>query len=124
MKKIITLLAVVMFITSCQKTPGTGGKAIINVHVVDGNSNVGYTDIQIKYGASSYPGENATYDAKIVGDNNGKNKFTNLKRGDYYVYSSYTDSLGNIKEGGAYVKINNKPGEQHIVIDFGEADPF
>lgn len=119
-----TLVIILLIFTSCQKTPGPGGKAIINVHVIDGNSNIPYTEIKIKYGANAYPGENATYDASITGDQYGKNQFTGLNRGDYYLYTSYTDTSGILHEGGAYVKINNKPGEQHIVIDMGEDDPF
>jgi hypothetical protein len=121
---LLTLAVFLLAFTSCQKTPGTGGKAIINVHVVDGTVNVPYTDIKIKYGANSYPGATATYDNTIVGDYTGKNSFKDLKRGDYYIYTSYLDTAGALREGGAYVKINNKPGEQHIVVDMGEDDPF
>lgn len=121
--KLFLLFSIFTFF-SCQKTPGTGGKAIINVHVIDGNSNIPYTEIKIKYGANAYPGATATYDNTIIGDQYGKNKFGDLKRGDYYIYTSYSDTSGTLHEGGAYVKINNKPGEQHIVIDLGEADPF
>lgn len=126
MKKFLLfpVILIALFVTSCQKTPGPGGKAIINVHVIDGNSNIPYTEVKIKYGADVYPGENATYDASITGDQYGKGKFDGLNRGDYYLYTSYTDTTGNLREGGAYVKINNKPGEQHIVIDMGEVDPF
>jgi hypothetical protein len=126
MKNVVSLsvLIIVLIISSCQKTPGPGGKAIINVHVIDGNSNIPFTEVKIKYGSNVYPGENATYDASITGDQYGKGKFEGLNRGDYYLYTSYTDTTGNLREGGAYVKINNKPGEQHIVIDMGEDDPF
>ncbi len=111
-------------LASCTKTPGSGGKAIINVHIMDGNSNIPYTEIKIKYGANSYPGVVATYDNTIIGDVNGKNSFEGLQRGDYYIYTSYLDTSGLLHEGGVYVKINNKPGEQHIVVDMGEEDPF
>lgn len=111
-------------LASCTKTPGPGGKAIINVHVIDGISNIPNTEIKIKYGANSYPGIAATYDNTIIGDVNGKNSFEGLQRGDYYIYTSYLDTSGLLHEGGAYVKINNKPGEQHIVVDMGEEDPF
>lgn len=124
MKNILIVLLSVFILSSCEKAPGTGGKAMINVHIVDGNSNVGNTEIKIKYGASSYPGPTATYDDMLIGDYTGKNSFEGLKRGDYYIYSSYTNTLGEFREGGAYVKINNKPGEQHIVIDFDQEDPF
>jgi len=113
-----------MLLVACEKTPGTGGKAIINVHVIDGNSNIPFTEIKIKYGANSYPGETATYDNTIIGDQYGKNRFEGLQRGDYYIYTSYIDTAGSTREGGAYVKINNKPGEQHIVIDMAQEDPF
>jgi hypothetical protein len=113
-----------LLLASCTKTPGPGGKAIINVHVIDGTNNIPYTEIKIKYGATSFPGLTAIYDNTIIGDINGKNSFEGLQRGDYYIYTSYLDTSGLLREGGAYVKINNKPGEQHIVVDFGEENPF
>jgi hypothetical protein len=125
MKPSVYLLVIsILFFASCQKSQGPGGKAIINVHVMDGNKNVAGTEIKIKYGANTYPGANSSYDDVIIGDYAGKNKFEGLKRGDYYLYTSYTDPSGIFQEGGAYVKINNKFGEQHIVIDMGEEDPF
>jgi hypothetical protein len=124
-KSIFYLLGLFLFLmVACQKTPGTGGKAKINVHVVDGNSNIPFTEIKIKYGSNAYPGETAAYDNTILGDQYGKCVFDGMQRGDYYIYTSYTDTLGALREGGAYVKINNKPGEQHIVIDMDEEDPF
>lgn len=124
MRNLVFILLTVFVISSCEKAPGTGGKAKINVHIVDGNSNVGGTEIHIKYGATSYPGQSSTFDDVVVGDYTGKASFKELKRGDYYIYSSYTNDLGELREGGAYIKINNKPGEQHIVIDFDQEDPF
>lgn len=108
---------------SCVK-PGPGGAATINVHVIDDNANSPYSLVKIKYGGTGFPGAGASYDETDTCDHTGKNSFRNLKRGSYYVYAEWSDSAGTIKQGGAKVKIGNRIGEQHIVIDFSEADPF
>ncbi|MBX7093083.1 MAG: hypothetical protein K1X56_00055 [Flavobacteriales bacterium] len=122
---ILFLFIISVFVYSCEKGPGKGGKAKINVTCINGLSNMPYAQLKIKYGASSYPGQNVSYDENATCDYTGDYTFDNLKRGDYYVYAYTTDSTGNVAlEGGAHVLINNKPGETHVVVDFSEADPF
>lgn len=118
------IILLIGFFASCQKGAGPGGKATIHVRLINGINNVGNIDVKVKYGASSFPGTNVTYDNTVMADYSGHADFEDLRRGDYYFYASYTDTSGSLIEGGAHVLINNKPYETHTVIDFGEADPF
>ena len=75
------------------------------------------------YKATSFPGTNANYNNTVTADNTGDAIFDNLKRGNYYFYSTlFIDST--VKEAGAFINIASKFGEQHVVIDFNEEDPF
>lgn len=123
-KKASILFVALLFIIACNKVAGKTGKSTIHVHVINGVVSVPDVEVKVKYGASSFPGTSATYDDVIVADYTGKADFTNLARGDYYFYATFSDTSGTIYEAGSYVKINNKPGETHTVIDFSEADPF
>jgi len=124
MTKFLAIAFFAFLFVSCKKEAGSGGKATINVNVVNGINNVGGATLKLKYGAETFPGANATYDETKTCDWTGDESFTNLQRGHYYIYATSSDTLGNVLEGGAHVYLNNKPGERHTVIDFSEADPF
>jgi hypothetical protein len=125
MSRVLLFIFAAILISSCEKAPGPGGKAKINVTVINGNSPVADAIVKIKYGATAYPGVNGKYDDDMIGDYSGHASFDNLTRGDYYIYASNPDTtMSTDWEGGAHVLINNKPGETHIVVDFSEEDPF
>jgi rhodanese-related sulfurtransferase len=124
-----TLLILFIFIctalvSSCSKyKAGTGGKAKITVKVINGNMNVADVDVQVMYKATTFPGTSASYSSTVIADNTGDAIFDNLKRGNYYFYCAVgIDST--LKEAGAFINIASKFGEQHVVIDFAEEDPF
>lgn len=120
----ILLLCVALTFTTCYKA-GTGGKASLNIHVFNGNEIVPYATVYVKYNASTWPGTNASYHNEAVCDHSGFALFNKLKKGDYYFYATkYDTASGAFLEGGAFAPITNRKGEQHIVIDFGEEDPF
>ena len=110
-------------ILSCTKRAGMGGKGIINVHVINGNTNVPNTDIYVTYNGNSFPGINATGDASLLADQKGLAIFEDLKRGSYYFFVN-TLINDTIHSGGAQATIESRKGEQHIVIDLDEEDPF
>lgn len=112
------------FVSSCSKyKAGTGGKAQITVKVINGNMNVTDADVHVMYNATAFPGPTANYGNTVKADNTGDAIFDNLKRGNYYFYCSFVaDSI--VKEAGAFINIASKFGEQHVVIDFNEEDPF
>lgn len=121
MRQLLTLLLgtllAVMVLMGCRKN-GTGGNSIINIHVIDSNSNISDAIVKIKFGATGNPGPYADYDLEDTSNYAGLAKFQDLRRGDYYIRAySPEDSSGNVYEAGKYVKIENR-GEQHIVIEF------
>ena len=121
---ILSIFICTAFVSSCSKyKAGTGGKAQITVKVINGNVNIPGADVQVMYKATSFPGTNANYNNTVTADNTGDAIFDNLKRGNYYFYS--TLFIGStVKEAGAFINIASKFGEQHVVIDFNEEDPF
>ena len=121
---ILSIFIFTAFVSSCSKyKAGTGGKAQITVKVINGNVNIPGADVQVMYKASSFPGTSANYNNTVTADNTGDAIFDNLKRGNYYFYCTlFIDST--IKEAGAFINIASKFGEQHVVIDFNEEDPF
>ncbi len=127
MKSTILILNIFIFttlISSCSKySAGTGGKAQITVKVINGNVNIPGADVHVMYNATAFPGTTANYGNTVIADNTGDAIFDNLKRGNYYFYCSFVaDSIVN--EAGAFINIASKFGEQHVVIDFNEEDPF
>ena len=127
MKSTLLILNIFIFtavFSSCRKySAGTGGKAQITVKVINGNVNIPNADVQVMYNETSFPGTTASYGNTITADNTGDAVFEDLKRGDYYFYSSFLVDT-TLKEAGAFVNIASKFGEQHVVIDFNEDDPF
>ncbi len=123
MKQILVLTLLFAGLTSCVK-PGSGGKAQINVHVIYDNVNLPYNLVKIKYGANGLP-QDGSYDDVDTSDYAGRNSFSPLRRGDYYIYVEYSpDTSNETYVGGAHVKITNRRGEQHVVIDLAEDDPL
>lgn len=111
-------------LSTCYKA-GTGGKAKLNIHVFNGNEIVPYAHVYVRYNTTTYPGANASYNQEAYCDHSGYVEFTKLKKGDYYIYATKYDTASMATfEGGAYAPIQNRKGERHIVIDFGEEDPF
>ena len=121
-KSLIQIFFLFVFI-SCSKQPGPGGKANVNIHVINGNTNVPETTVYVDYGGNSFPGETATGDASINADQKGLAVFEDLKRGDYYFFVNHLIN-DTIRSGGAHTIIESRKGEQHIVIDLSEEDPF
>ena len=127
MKSTLLILTIFIFtaiVSGCRKyNAGTGGKAQITVKIINGNVNIPNADVHVMYNATSFPGTTAVYGNTVAADNTGDAVFEDLKRGNYYFYCSFlADSI--LKEAGAFVNVASKFGEQHIVIDFNEEDPF
>ena len=113
---------------SCSKQPGLGGKASVNIHVIksiDQNSSLSLTNttVHVNYGGTSFLGVNAIGNDTKNTNESGVVVFENLKRGNYYFF---VNTLVNdtLISGGHFTTIESKRGEQHIVIDLGQEDPF
>ena len=115
---IITAVALSVSFASCRKN-GKGGRAQINVHVVDDNNNADSVDVHLIYGAND-GGTSTTYDEVTISDYAGRAVFDNLLQGTYVVRAVDTDSSGQERQASAVVEIGNWQGEQHVVIDLAQ----
>ena len=94
----ILLLATAFVFNACYKE-GHGGKAsiIVSVRHEEGTTNhlVRGAAVCIKYGASDSPGSDCSaYDESKVADTTyAKASFTNLYKGDYYIFADGIDTV-------------------------------
>ncbi|HEY4800112.1 MAG TPA: hypothetical protein VII99_13615 [Bacteroidia bacterium] len=105
----IFLPTFLLFILSCGK-PGPGGSATIKGAVKHQSKLIPKAMVYIKYGATSSPGTDVTYyDASTSADAQANYQFSNLKRGNYYLFAVGFDSTTvQTVTGGAHVIINTK----------------
>jgi len=128
MKKILftSLCIVVIGLVSCTK-PGTGGKAILSVHVFQdicktpkppatNHTVVPEATVYIKYGGTVVDADLGSYDDSQIADFGGKTVFESLRRGDYYLYAVSQDGT---ETGGTHFEIKNRIGEREVVICTG-----
>lgn len=97
----VLILSIVFF--GCKKE-GTGGKAQVSGFVVYNGARISGAVVYIKYGATTFPGENPTdYDSQQTADSQGNFVFGSLTTGNYYLYATghYTTNLGFINVKGS-----------------------
>ena len=95
----------------------------MSVHVFEGISPCNAQDktvipnaiVYIKYGGTTADTDVSNYDDLQLTDFGGKTVFTNLKRGEYFLYA-VKDTLSQTLSGGAAFDIRNRIGEREIVI--------
>ncbi len=93
LSKVILVAGIDILFASCRKE-GLGGRASVSGFVKHHAMVVPHAVVYIKYGATEFPGEEvAIYDASTVADANAKYEFTNLQKGDYYLYATAFDTL-------------------------------
>lgn len=99
----------------------------MHIHVFDDTRIMPYAMVQVRYGATGFPGSNVQYSDSILSDYSGQATFEKLRKGNYYFYVTAIDSSTQtfeFIEGGAQVDVDNRDGERHVVIDLSEEDPF
>ena len=125
MKPINLLLGITIILSTvcaCKKE-GKGGKATITGHVKHHEVHIPDAIVYIKYGATELPGTNASdYDDQAVASSgDGHYEFEELKKGDYYLYSTgYDSTISEIVLGGTPVKIKKKSEIVEIDIPVAE----
>lgn len=86
---LLSILVLMIFLGGGCTKPGPGGKASINVSVLAGNLSASNVRVYIKYDSKSSPGTSAdSYDDVKVTNSGGNAYFTNLRKGDYFVYAA------------------------------------
>lgn len=116
--RLIIFSVVLLVVTSCKKE-GPGGRANIHGVVAHHGLPIPNATVYIKYGATEFPGTDvAEYDDQVTADATGKYEFSNLVKGDYYLFATGYDAaiLENVK-GGVYVKVKrNEHKEAEIPV--------
>ena len=92
---ILTLL--VVFLPSCKKGPGSGGRATIKGKVWTRKHDIGFTAVLNQYNAADEPvyiiyGDETNYGDKVSTNYNGEYEFQYLRKGNYKVYVYSSDS--------------------------------
>ena len=110
MRRIITLLIVVLTFITCKKND-VGGNAVIEGTVKHHSKVIKDATVFLKFKATDQPaGDTTAYDAKVRVDANGYFKF-NVYKGQYYIYGhgfDYGIPAPYIVAGGQGVKLRSK----------------
>lgn len=113
------LLSISIFsVYSCKKE-GPGGKSTIKGVVKHHSLAIPNATVYIKYGAREFPGETiSNYDSQVTADASGNYEFTNLVKGDYYLYGyGYDASIMQDVKGGVGVNVKkNKTVETNVPV--------
>ena len=116
-QRLVLLCMVVLLGLSCNKA-GVGGKASISGVVKHHQVPITNAMVYIKYGADAFPGfELDQYDDQTTASAiDASFSFTNLHRGEYFIYcAGYDASIMEEVKGGVAVEINKK--KENIVAD-------
>ena len=111
LKHIFLAFLGLMIMVACSK-PGPGGKASIRVEVKANKFSSPGSFVYLKYDAKTSPGTApGDYDQVKTSDIQGLVYFTNLQKGDYFIYAVRTDSITISGEKAVEIK------EKKEVID-------
>ncbi|MEW6469915.1 MAG: carboxypeptidase-like regulatory domain-containing protein [Bacteroidota bacterium] len=120
MRAHIIILAVFFALCSCKKEAGILGKKKLSGTVYYKNGvSAAYEPapsavVKIAYGASA---ATSSFDQTLLSNADGSYKIEGLKRGDYYVWSEFTDTYGFVYSTPGYlVDINSKKGDLNLDI--------
>src|SRR6185312_2919478 len=93
--KIYSVFFLFLLFIGCKKE-GTGGKAQVSGFVVYNGIRISDGTVYIKYGASTFPGDNPSlYDSQQTLDSQGNFAFGSLVTGNYYLYVIGHYNTGN-----------------------------
>lgn len=123
-KLTIVVTTLIILFTSCSKNAGTGGKNTIVATVKHHGLIIPNATVYIKYDATEFPGSNTSlYDDYKTAGMDGKVKFENLKRGDYYFFGiGFDTTINQTVIGGIPVQLLQKSGEKLIDVPVTEGD--
>lgn len=122
LKSLIAILIISFVITACPK-PGIDGKATITGHVKHHEEHIPNAVVYIKYDATELPGTNASDfdDSTLASSGDGHYEFEELRKGNYYLFSTgYDSTIAQIVLGGIPVKITKKTETVEIDIPVTE----
>jgi len=118
--KLVIFVASILIFAGCKKEEGPGGKNSIGGHVYFKNGVTGKEEpapnavLYLDYGNN---GNKESFDQKIISNSDGTYKFSNLRKGDYFLKASYIDEHGFEYTGIAY-ELSLKHRKKHTEIAF------
>jgi len=113
---LLTLVLIILLSFGCRKknSAGTGGENDLQITAKHHTVILDSMTVYVKFNAQDAPTSLSEYDMQTtVQDYDGENIaiFTNLKKGDYYLYGKGWDpSLPGVVEGGLPIEIKNESG--------------
>ena len=133
MKNILTVIFILAIIFSGCKKAGEGGSTTIDVRVLDTNAvPVYHAKVYVQYNTLERSGNpEIKFDDSLSTNFKGQAVFTQLRRGDYFFYAVYTDtvrldSLSPVTEvkftGGEGIHIRNNSLERAVVINLEKSE--
>jgi len=121
--KSILAIVIILITTNACKKEGIGGKATITGYVKHHEVYIPSSTVYIKYGATELPGIlSADYDDQTIASSvDGHYEFTELNKGDYYLYSTgYDSTIYSDVSGGTPITIKKKAETIEINIPVTE----
>lgn len=106
--------------TACKKDPvaGKGGNAVLKITPRHHGTNIDSCTVYIKYNTKDLPGDGKYDDSAKCVPENGKPvaTFSNLKKGDYYLFGSGWDpTIGEAVVGGSPYTISEENLQSHNI---------
>lgn len=127
MKNLALLLFLFVSFAACEKA-GTGGRANVIVGGIFEGTGTPGAIVYVKFNETTYNPNWVGGDLEDTINNFSEVEFGPLKRGDYYFYSVYTyvndSGFVDTVKAGKYLRIETKPSDYHVVIDFSATNPF
>lgn len=116
LRLLILLIAVATSFASCTKEGKGGNASISGVIKRNGVYTIPNSVVYIKYGTTEFPGEDPQmYDDSYATGTEATFEFTELKKGDYYLFVTGFDVTGGFSvSGGMVVNLERK---QHKALD-------
>lgn len=107
--KIFLAILSIAIIASCKKE-GIGGKASVTGKILHHSLPIPNATVYIKYGTQEFPGvDPSAYDASVTAGADAKYTFTELRKGNYYLFSiGYDTAISQTVRGGIPVGIKSK----------------
>jgi hypothetical protein len=110
--RIVFSIIILVIVTSCHKE-GIGGKSSVSGVVAHHGKPIPYSVVYIMYGATDFPGLDASkYDDHTTSDANAHYEFNNLRKGNYYLFGvGFDNSISQQVSGGSGIKLKYNKSE-------------
>ena len=104
--RIVVAVIILGITTSCHKE-GIGGKSFVSGVVAHHGQPIPYSVVYIMYGATDFPGIDVSkYDDHTTSDANAHYEFSNLRKGNYYLFGvGFDNSISQQVSGGEGIKL-------------------